>query len=264
MNNSVFNYQLPNNTVIFTDTLKKNTPYISENPRDHESLFVVTNGTLLYEKGSYKECIKEGQIGYIARGSVDKSSAYLCEDVSYIAVNFCFDKENVVATLPFKTLCSHGNAYNYESLFTQALSFFLSKTPGYMEICNGLVAQIIGHLYNEYRIPNADIQKSQKIEQSVDFLKKHFADSDFKIGQLAQIANMSEKHFRRIFFDVYKKTPYVFLQEFRINKAEILLLYTSKSISEIAIQCGFSDVYSFSHSFKKHNGMSPSEYRTKF
>ena len=262
MNNSVFNYQLPDNTVIFTDTLRKNAPYISEKPRDHESLFIVTNGTLLYEKGSHKEWVKEGQIGYIARGSVDKSSAYLCDEVSYIAVNFCFDKENTVPTLPFETLCSQGNAYNYESLFTQALSHFLSKTPGHMAICNGLVAQVIGFLYNEYRIPNTDGQKLQKIEQPVDFLKKHYTDSDFKIGHLAKIANMSEKHFRRIFFDVYKKTPYAFLQEFRINKAEILLLNTSKSISDIAIQCGFSDVYSFSHSFKKHNGISPSEYRT--
>ena len=127
MNNTVFNYQLPNTTVIFTDTLRKDAPYISENPRDHESLFVVTNGTLLYEKGKHKECIKEGQIGYIERGSVDKSSAYLCDEVSYIAVNFCFDKENTNPTLPFKTLCSHGNGYNYESLFAQALNHFLSK-----------------------------------------------------------------------------------------------------------------------------------------
>ena len=47
----------------------------------------------------------------------------------------------------------------------------------------------------------------------------------------------------------------------KINKAEILLLYTSKNISDIALQCGFCDIYSFSHCFKKHTGMSPREYR---
>ena len=219
---------------------------------------------MLYEKGNHKEYIKEGQIGYIERGSIDKSSAYLCNEVSYIAVNFCFDKENTIPTLPFKTLCSHGNTYNYKRLFTQALSYFLSKTPGYMAICNGLILQIIGFLYDEYRIPDIDSQKLRRIEQPVDFLKKHYADPDFKISHLAQIANISEKHFRRIFFDIYKKTPYTFLHELRINKAEILLLNTPNNISDIALQCGFSDVYSFSHSFKKHKGISPSEYRTKF
>ena len=98
----------------------------------------------------------------------------------------------------------------------------------------------------------------------MEYLKKNYGDPDFKISNLAAVVNMSEKHFRRIFLDVYKKTPYLFSQEFRINKAEILLLNTAKSISDIALQCGFSDVYSFSHSFKKHNGMSPSEYRIKF
>ena len=95
----------------------------------------------------------------------------------------------------------------------------------------------------------------------MEYLKEHYDDPELKISTLAQIENMSEKHFRRIFFDVYKKTPYAFLQEFRINKAEILLLNTAKSISDIAFQCGFSDIYSFSHCFKKHTGLSPTDYK---
>ena len=104
----------------------------------------------------------------------------------------------------------------------------------------------------------------KRIEKAIDCIEKNFGNPVFKISNLAAVMNMSEKHFRRIFLDVYNKTPYLFLQEFRINKAEILLLNTTKNISDIALQCGFSDVYSFSHSFKKHNGISPSEYRTKF
>ena len=104
----------------------------------------------------------------------------------------------------------------------------------------------------------------KRIEKAVDCIKKNYGNAGFKISDLATVMNMSEKHFRRIFLDVYKKTPYLFLQEFRINKAEILLLNTTKSVSDIALQCGFSDVYSFSHSFKKHNGISPSKYRAKF
>ena len=167
-------------------------------------------------------------------------------------------------TLPFETLCSQGVAYNYEKQFKQALNCFASKTPGYIAICNGIITQIIGQLYNEHKIKDADFLKMKRIEKAIDCIKKNYGDPDFKISNLATVMNMSEKHFRRIFLDVYKKTPYLFLQEFRINKAEILLLNTARSISDIAFQCGFSDVYSFSHSFKKHNGMSPREYRTKF
>ena len=47
----------------------------------------------------------------------------------------------------------------------------------------------------------------------------------------------------------------------RIKKACRLLTGTSYSISEIAVRCGFQDVYYFSNTFKKTKGVSPSVYR---
>ncbi|MEE1280533.1 MAG: AraC family transcriptional regulator [Oscillospiraceae bacterium] len=266
MKNKLFNYQLSDDTVIFTDTLKKDSPYIAKKPRNHESLFFVTKGNLLYEKNKKTAVVCEGQVGYIARGSIDKSSAQSCDEVSYIAVNFCFDRQNAIPkkTLPFETLCSDGIVYNYEKQFKQALNGFLSKTPGYMAMCNGIILLILGQLYNEHNLIETDLSKMKRIEKAIEYLKQNYGNSDLKISNLADIVNMSEKHFRRMFLDVYKKTPYLFLQEFRINKAEILLLNTTKSISDIALQCGFSDVYSFSHSFKKHIGISPIKYRNTF
>ncbi len=258
----IFNYQLADNTIVFTDTLKKGSPYIAKLPRNHESIFLVTNGALLYEKEGAKEIVKKGQIGYIKKGSADKSSAYLCDEVSYIAVNFGFECDYDFPVLPFKCLCSQGNLYEYEKLFRMALNYFDEKTPGYITICNGIMLQIIGYLYNEHKLDVDRLQKMQRIENAVEYIKKHYDNADLKICDLADSISMSEKHFRRIFFDVYKKMPYAFLQEFRISKAEILLLNTSKNISDIALQCGFCDIYSFSHCFKKHTGLSPSEFRT--
>ena len=70
--------------VFFCDTLTYSTPYISNNPRNHDSLAFVTDGTLGYEKQGRTIQIKQGQIAYIAKGSIDKSSAYGCDAVSYI------------------------------------------------------------------------------------------------------------------------------------------------------------------------------------
>lgn len=266
MEKEAFNYQIPNDTVVFTDALSIDSPHISKKPRNHESLFFVTKGTLVYEKNKKSEIVGEGQVGYIARGSIDKSAAYLCDEVSYIAINFTFDKQNPTPskTLPFNTLCSTGVAYNYEKLFKQALNHFLSKTPGYIAICNGIITQIIGYLYNEHSIEFNDLGKMKKTEKAIEFLKQNYSDSNLRVSDLAKSINLSEKHFRRLFLQVHKKNPYTYLQEFRISKAELLLLNTSKSISDIALQCGFSDIYSFSHCFKSQNGISPSEYRNKF
>ena len=101
----------------------------------------------------------------------------------------------------------------------------------------------------------------KKTEKAIEFLKQNYSDPNLKVSDLAKSINLSEKHFRRLFLSIHKKNPYTYLQEFRISKAELLLLNTSKSISDIALQCGFSDIYSFSHCFKSQNGISPSEYR---
>lgn len=259
MNTSSFDYHLTDQLVIFTDSIYENSPYISPRPRDHESLFFVQSGNCLYEKGSHKQIIREGQIGYIARGSIDKSSAYQCPKVSYIAFNFCFDRENPTPekTLPFQTLCSGGNAYRYEKLFQEALYHYHTKAPGHLTICKGIILQIIGYLYNEYTINVADFEKIKRLEKALRYLTDHYDQPDLKISRLAPMVNMSKKHFRRIFTELYHKTPYAYLQEFRIHKAELLLLHTSKSVSDIALECGFSDVYSFSHCFKRHMGISP-------
>lgn len=263
MDNGIFNYHISNNTIIFTDTIKKDSPYVAETPRNHESLFFVTNGTAMYDNGKSKTTITKGQVGYIARGSVDMSSADNCSSFSYIAVNFNFaeDDSQFFSTLPFDTVCSSGTFYNYEKLFSNALTCFRARNPGSLTAANGILLQIIGYLYNEHIMKNSDIKKAKRIEKSVEYMKNHYDDTDFKIGILSDISDMSEKHFRRVFFDVYNKTPFAYLQEFRIDQAEILLQNTSKSISDIAIQCGFSDVYSFSHCFKRHIGISPNKYR---
>lgn len=251
------------NTIFFADTLRSDNPYISFSPRNHESLFLVTKGALLYEKGNHQEIVKKGQIGYIARGSLDKSSPCHCDEVSYIAINFNFsyDDPNPQQTLPFPTLCSAGLFFRYENLFQEALDSFQFKAPGYQTVCNGILLQLIGHLFHEMMLTEKNQQKIQKMGPALELIKSHYADPNLKISTLSESCYMSEKHFRRIFTEVYQKTPYAFLQEFRIHKAEILLQHTVQSIPSIAAECGFSDIYSFSHSFKKHTGTSPVKYR---
>ncbi len=249
--------------VFFCDTLTGSTPYLSNKPRNHDSFAFVTDGILGYEKQGKIVQIKKGQVAYIAKGSIDKSSAYGCSVVSYIAVNFNFDTSPTSSNhnLPFDTVCSGKNAYRYEKLFQEAVNEYSLGLPGSRMICNGILCQIIGQLYNDLVFEDINYKMANKIEIALDYLNRNYSRSDLKIKELAEITGISEKHFRRIFYDVYKKNPHEFLKYFRLNKAELLILNTSKQISEIAFQCGFSDVYSFSHCFKKNYGVSPTDYR---
>ncbi len=50
----------------------------------------------------------------------------------------------------------------------------------------------------------------------------------------------------------------------RMKKARHLLISSTYNISEIAIRCGFENLYYFSNAFKKENGVSPSKYLSRF
>ena len=178
-------------------------------------------------------------------------------------MNFSFERGNTqpAGLLPYKAVCSARTDYKYEKMFKKALNEYNSAAPGSQLICCGILREIIGELYNDYVFDNIDYSKLKKIKPAVDYLKENYHRSDLEICELAIISDLSVKQFRRIFADVYNKNPYEFLREYRLNKSEIMLLYTQKSISDIAVHCGFSDVYSFSHCFKGHFGISPKSYR---
>ena len=52
-----------------------------------------------------------------------------------------------------------------------------------------------------------------------------------------------------------------FLDQERCRMAENLLAHTTLSVSEVAFDMGFKDIFSFSRFFKRVNGHSPKEYR---
>lgn len=91
---------------------------------------------------------------------------------------------------------------------------------------------------------------------------KEYMDSFFAlpitVGQAAQQAGISEYHFSRLFRQAFGVSPYQYIMSTRLNHARALLL-AGNAVTATALQCGFSDVFSFSRAFKKNLGYSPSE-----
>jgi len=72
---------------------------------------------------------------------------------------------------------------------------------------------------------------------------------------------MSPAHFTRKFKELVGVSPQDFITKSKLERAQQLLFYTDKSISEIAIEVGYNDPNYFSRIFKKTFQMTPKEYR---
>lgn len=85
--------------------------------------------------------------------------------------------------------------------------------------------------------------------------------SPITIPELAQLTNLSLSTFKREFKRIYRDSPGNYIRRKKIERASELLLVSDETITNIAYDCGFSDVAHFSKSFKMLKGISPSEYR---
>ncbi len=85
--------------------------------------------------------------------------------------------------------------------------------------------------------------------------------SKITIKQLAEIANLSERSLERHFMKAFKTTPLRYLKQVRINAACHALSHTSKTISEITFECGFSDQSHMTSEFKRVLDITPRAYR---
>lgn len=71
---------------------------------------------------------------------------------------------------------------------------------------------------------------------------------------------MSLSHFQRLYHTVFGITCAMDIQKSRLDRAKKLLIETDDNLQEIAEKCGYEYV-SFMRAFKKHFGMTPTEYR---
>jgi AraC family transcriptional regulator len=84
-------------------------------------------------------------------------------------------------------------------------------------------------------------------------------DETLDVNTIARGAMMSSSHFFRSFKKVYGLSPYQYHQKRRLERAASLLRTRQMNATEVAFECGFPDLPSFSKAFKKAFGQSPRE-----
>jgi AraC-like DNA-binding protein len=84
------------------------------------------------------------------------------------------------------------------------------------------------------------------------------------VDDLAREAGMSRAHFSQAFRRAFGDPPHVYLLTRRLERAASLLKDTDRSVAQICMDVGLSSVGSFTTSFSRMFGMTPSAYRDAY
>ena len=103
-------------------------------------------------------------------------------------------------------------------------------------------------------------EPKQAVQSTIGFMESHLAETN-SIEKVAEAVHCSRAKLFEIFKDATGMTPNDYWQRLRIDRAQQLLTGSNKSITEIAMDCGFSTSQYFSSVFRKYSGVSPTHYR---
>ncbi len=84
------------------------------------------------------------------------------------------------------------------------------------------------------------------------------------VDDMARAAGLSRAHFSREFRRAFGESPHSYLLTRRLERAAALLRGTDRSVMEICLSVGLQSVGSFTTSFTRTYGMSPTAYRKTF
>src|SRR4030081_253524 len=84
------------------------------------------------------------------------------------------------------------------------------------------------------------------------------------VDDLARAAGLSRAHFSREFRRAFGESPHAYLLTRRLERAAALLRTTDRSVAEICLSVGLQSIGSFTTSFTRTYGRSPTAYRMAF
>jgi AraC-like DNA-binding protein len=97
---------------------------------------------------------------------------------------------------------------------------------------------------------------------------KDLADARYfeplRVDDMASAAGLSRAHFIREFQRAFGETPHAYLLTRRLERAAALLRGTDRSVASICFDVGLESVGSFTSSFTRTYGVSPTAYREKY
>ncbi len=209
-------------------------------------------------------CIS-GQITYIMDGkhyvSKQNNAVILPKGASYTLIR---DKEGLFPLLNFQ--CEHYHNSRIKVFDLQDPKSCIQKFETLQKIFlnNTTQLKMLSIFYDLlHSICEEKHPLSSFLQSAIQYMDENISDPDLSNDSIATRLGISEVYLRKLFNQYYQTTPRQYLLTQRMQKAMYLLINTTLSITDIAVECGFSNLYHFCRTFKHRTGLTPTEYAAK-
>lgn len=242
----------------------------------------ILSGNGLYKTGNTIHTIKAGDIFFFR-----PNEAHCITDIEengmellnlhiapyYLYTNF----QNALNTNYIKILAANfplaSNKFNdtlspeqlkeVKNLILSIRNEFENKSSDYITLVNNYISAIlilVSRSYKNNRFSQKEKQNYQKLLSAVKYIDTHFKEN-ITLDLLAQKVAYSRCYFSSIFKKCMGMSIWDYICIKRIEEALTMIKTTNKTITNIALDCGFNNAVNFNKIFKKYTNVSPSTFR---
>lgn len=237
-----------------------------------EIVYVLAGFMQITVDGVEKE-LKAGDVVFIApeqlHGGVDGYGPYQCVVFDMRGLLRCGDQaRKELSDVMHRTMCL---PTFYERNDPQVSQIWLmmdalrEKAPGCEMLTLSALYHFFGSVFMDGLAKPATAEPARRVQQLKRVFEKIEAEymNPLTLADLAAAAHMAPRYFCRVFREATHKTPVDYLNEYRIGVAcdMIAAAGTERTLTEIALDCGFSSLSYFIRQFKKYKGNTPGQYQ---
>lgn len=224
---------------------------------DYACFYCITEGSVTVSLNGYSQCAQTGDVIFLKSGDTGASMSAEVSDAAYYFVSFYFDEE---VDIGISTVVKNAGA---TGLFKDIRKAFHSETYLYKLKVAELFLQIV-YVLSDATIRGAETYSaSASLRTAVEYVNTNYYKS-ITVGDLCVMSGYSPSHLRRLFLKHYGLSPqdYITTKKLEVVKT-IIDEDPQKSIEEIAELMSFCSASYLCKLFKKHCGMSISQYRAR-
>lgn len=230
----------------------KNYTYPFRNGRKKHGFIYIANGKI---HCSFQDCaidgldIQKGELLFVPCGII-YSSTYLEENTKIKIIQFDLVSGNLpdYLSVPSKIELPHASEL-VETCF-HSVEDHTSYHPFYHLSC---LYRLLWEIDNNYtKIPS----KYKKLYAALSEITEHYAENE-KVSYYAELCDMSEVNFRRLFREYTGMSPIDYRNDIRLIRAKNKLQSGEYNVSEAAFESGFSNLSFFIRKYKEKYGYTP-------